>query len=147
MKKQRVLPDDTIEVGWHDTEGETCWCSPREEPSAVELLRAYTASIPPPRRHPSSQRFHEILQELGELHDQKSIGYGTDEDPLANVRSSEEWCVPAWTGCMIRAQDKIRRLQAFSQKGELPFEAIEDAFRDLAVYSIIGLILFEEQAV
>lgn len=96
-------------------------------------------------RHPSSARFHEILQELGDLHDQKSVGYGTDEDPLANVRSSSEWGMPAWVGAMVRAGDKIKRLQAYSQKGDLPFEDIEDAFRDLAVYACIGLTLFEEE--
>ena len=99
-----------------------------------------------PSLHPHSQRFHEILKELGELHDQKSLGYGTSKDPLANVQSSTEWCVPAWVGAMIRANDKIRRLQSYAQKGELPFEAVEDAFKDLGVYSIIGLVLFEQEA-
>ena len=99
-----------------------------------------------PSLHPHSQRFHEILKELGELHDQKSVGYGTSKDPLANVQSSTEWCVPAWVGAMIRANDKIRRLQSYAQKGELPFEAVEDAFRDLSVYAIIGLVLFEQDA-
>ena len=96
-------------------------------------------------RHPSSARFHEILRELGELHDEKSVGYGTDDDPLANVRSSSEWGIPAWQGAMIRAGDKIKRLQAHASKGDLPFEAIEDAFKDLAVYSVIGLVLYEQE--
>lgn len=97
------------------------------------------------RRHPSSVRFHKILKELGELHDQKSVGYGTDEDPLANVRASAEWGMPAWVGAMVRLGDKLKRLQAYAQKGELPFEAVEDAFRDAAVYAVIGLVLFEQE--
>ncbi len=95
-------------------------------------------------RHPSSARFHEILGELGRLHDEKSIGYGTHDDPLANVRASEDWGISAWQGAMIRACDKVKRLQSYAQKGSLPFEAIEDAFKDLAVYSVIGLVLFEQ---
>ena len=97
-------------------------------------------------RHPSSQRFHEILRELGELHDQKSIGYGTATDPLANVRASTDWGIPAWQGAMLRLGDKLKRLQAYAQKGSLPFEPAEDAFRDAAVYAVIGLVLFEQEA-
>jgi hypothetical protein len=100
---------------------------------------------PVPPRHPSSARFHEILQELGDLHDAKSVGYGTDDDPLANCRASEKWGVPGWQGTMIRASDKVQRLQAYAQKGDLPFESIEDAFRDLAVYAVIALVLFEQE--
>jgi hypothetical protein len=98
-------------------------------------------------RHPSSERFHEILQELGRLHDEKSIGYGTSEDPLANCRASERWGVPGWVGTMVRASDKVQRLQSFVQKGSLPFESIEDSLRDLAVYAVIALVLFEQERV
>ena len=76
----------------------------------------------------------------------KSQGYGTNDDPLANVRGSTEWGVPGWQGAMIRAQDKIRRLQAYAVRGELPYESVEDAFKDLASYAIIGLVLFEQEA-
>lgn len=96
-------------------------------------------------RHPSSERFHEILGELGDMHDEKSEGYGTDEDPLANVRASAHWGMPAWIGGMLRGHDKIIRLQNYARKGELPFEAVEDAFKDLAVYVIIALVLFEQE--
>jgi hypothetical protein len=96
-------------------------------------------------RHPNSARFHTILEGLGELHDEKQKGYGTSTDPFANVRGSERWGVAPWLGAMIRANDKIVRLQSYAQKGSLPFESVEDAFRDLAVYAIIGLCLFEEE--
>lgn len=95
-------------------------------------------------RHPSSQRFHDILTELGELHDIKQQDYGTDIDPFANVRGTEEWGLDAWMGAMIRATDKIRRLQTYAKKGELANESVEDAFKDLAVYAVIGLVLWEE---
>lgn len=90
-------------------------------------------------------RFHEILEELGKLHDEKQKGYGTEDDPLANCRAGTEWGIPAWVGTMIRARDKLIRLQTYAKKGKLPFENVEDAFRDLAVYTIIALILFEEE--
>lgn len=93
---------------------------------------------------PGSARFHTILRELRELHDKKQQDYGTDTDPFANVRGSEDWGVEPWVGALIRATDKIRRLQKFALKGKLANEAVEDSFRDLAVYAVIGLVLYEE---
>lgn len=92
-----------------------------------------------------SARFHEILKELGELHDKKQADYGRDNDPFANVRASEEWGVPAWIGAMVRLTDKVRRLQRFAQRGSLMNEGAEDSLRDIAVYAIIALVLLEEK--
>ena len=96
-------------------------------------------------RHPDSARFHALLEEIGKLHDQKQKDYGRDDDPFANVRASTGWGVDAWVGCMIRANDKIKRLQKLAESGELANEAARDSFLDLAVYSLIGLILFEDE--
>jgi hypothetical protein len=93
---------------------------------------------------PATQRFHAILKELGELHDRKQRDYGTDQDPLANVRASTEWGIPAWVGTLVRLNDKVRRLQAFARKGSLANESAIDSLRDIAVYAIIALILYEE---
>ena len=95
-------------------------------------------------RHPKSRRFHEILKELGDLHDSKQSDYGRKNDPFANVRSSEEWGIEPWVGAMMRANDKVRRLQSLSANGKLENESAEDSLRDIAVYSIIALVLFEE---
>ncbi len=95
-------------------------------------------------RKVGSQRFHEVLQELGDLHDKKQKDYGTDADPFANVRGSLEWGIAPWIGALVRGTDKMKRLQKFARHGELANEAVEDSFRDLAVYAIIGLVLFEE---
>lgn len=96
-------------------------------------------------RHRLSQRFHEILKQLGDLHDQKQQDYGLDNDPFANVRSTTDWGQPAWVGAMIRGQDKLKRLQAYARKGTLANEGVEDSFLDLAVYAVIGLVLWEEE--
>lgn len=100
--------------------------------------------FPTQKRHPSSKRFHEILVELGKLHDAKSQDYGTNKDPFNNVRGSEDWGVPGWVGAGIRLNDKVRRLQAFSKKGSLKNESVEDSLRDIAVYAIIALVLLEQ---
>jgi hypothetical protein len=38
----------------------------------------------------------------------------------------------------------MKRLQKFAQTKELANESVEDSFMDLAVYAIIGLILYRE---
>jgi hypothetical protein len=96
-------------------------------------------------RHPSSERFYQLLAEIGGLHADKQKDYGTDSDPFANVRTSSEWGMPAWVGAMVRATDKIKRLQTFARRGWVANETAVDSFKDLAVYAIIGLVLFEEE--
>jgi len=96
-------------------------------------------------QHPSSQRFHDVLKKLGELHDKKQKDYGTDADPFNNIRASaKEWGIPAWVGAMLRATDKVRRLQKFADAGELANESVIDAFDDLAVYAVIARVMYEE---
>lgn len=110
------------------------------EAVAVDCRSGEVGPIP----HPGSARFHEILRELGALHDQKQQDYGVEGDPFANVRGSKEWGVEPWVGALIRATDKVRRLQKYARVGKLANEAVEDSFRDLAVYAVIALVLFEE---
>ena len=93
----------------------------------------------------SPQQFHAILAEMGETFDRKNKDYGQDADPFANVRRSEQWGIAPWIGAMVRATDKVTRLQTFAQKGTLANEGVEDSLLDLAVYSIIALLLFREQ--
>lgn len=95
-------------------------------------------------RHPGSARFHEILAELGQLHDKKQADYGSSTDPFANVRASDEWGIQPWVGALLRLNDKVKRLQQFARKGTLANESAEDSFRDIAVYACIGLCLYEE---
>jgi len=97
--------------------------------------------------HPNSARFHAILKELGELHDKKQADYGRGDDPFANVRATEEWGQPAWVGAMIRLHDKVRRLQKVAQGGKLANESAWDSFLDIAVYSVIAAVLYEEDIV
>ena len=92
-----------------------------------------------------SDRFHELLNELGELHDKKQADYGSDEDPFANVRQSREWGLDPWVGALVRLNDKVQRLKSMVRNGSLNNESAEDSMRDIAVYSIIALVLKEEQ--
>ena len=139
-----VLDVDAVVVlpGWEASRGAAL-----EVHVARELgkrILAYPSLEALPERHPSSARFHAILRELGALHDQKQADYGRGDDPFANVRASEEWGLAPWLGAMVRATDKVRRLQTFARRGTLANEGVVDAFRDLAVYAVIAEVLFEE---
>lgn len=89
-------------------------------------------------------KFDQVLADIRALHDKKQADYGKSHDPFANVRASEEFGIPGWVGAMIRANDKMRRLQAAASGSKLVNEGIEDSLIDLAVYAIIGLVLFRE---
>ncbi len=98
-------------------------------------------------QRPGDPRFHEILDEMRALHEKKGTDYGdaAKGDFLANVRVAEQWGVPPWLGVMIRATDKVTRLQSYAKTGHLANEGAEDSLMDLAAYSIIALILLREE--
>src|SRR2546428_7960648 len=84
------------------------------------------------------EAFKDILEWVQKLHDKKSKDYGTDGDPLANIRASEEFGIRAWVGAVLRQNDKMQRIKSFVAKGILANESIEDSLIDNIVYGIIG---------
>lgn len=98
-------------------------------------------------RHPKSQRFHEILHELGELHDRKQQDYGREGDPFANIRASQDWGIRPVVGALLRMNDKVRRLQSWVCTGHLANEGAIDSLNDIPVYAIIARIEHEFEGV
>lgn len=98
----------------------------------------------PPGTPPESRAFYLALGEAADMHARKQADYGRTEDPFANVRASEDFGIPGWVGCMVRANDKMRRLMKAARGGELANESVEDSLIDLAVYSVIALVLYRE---
>lgn len=90
-------------------------------------------------------RFLSIIEEMKQVHIRKSADYGTNEDPFANVRASTQWGIPAWVGTMVRATDKVCRLQSLYVNGSLQNESARDSLIDLASYAIIALVLMDEE--
>jgi len=95
--------------------------------------------------HRFSQRLHELLEELGDLHDKKQRDYGIESNPFNNICASTEWGIRPWVGAMMRATDKVRRLQVFAAKGRLVNEGAIDSLKDIAVYALIALVLLEQE--
>lgn len=97
--------------------------------------------------HPMSGHpdFYKILDELAELHSLKNSDYA-NRDPLSNLKMCELGGIPGWKGVIVRLTDKISRLLTFSEREsyQVKDESVEDTFKDLAVYGILGLILYRE---
>lgn len=90
--------------------------------------------------------FDVMLIKMKKMHDAKGHDYG-DEDEYANIRASEELGISPWVGVAMRMNDKMQRLKKFARVGALKVknESVLDTFIDLAVYAIIGHIMFEQE--
>jgi hypothetical protein len=119
------------------------WDGSRKAVSAAQVFKSVEVTQSPVVASPSAS-FYGLLEELGNLHALKNQDYGREHDPYANVRGSQEWGVQPWVGAMVRANDKMKRLQKAAQGGTLANEGVEDSLLDLAVYAMIGLILYRE---
>lgn len=95
--------------------------------------------------HEISKKYCELADELKELHLSKAADYGLTEDPLNNMRAAEDFNIPAVVGCMMRMNDKMKRLKAWANNGSLENEGLRDTFMDLAGYALIGILLLEEE--
>jgi len=101
--------------------------------------------MPVEPRHPSSEAFIALLDELQQLHLSKSQDYGSEVDPLANIRHGAELVdIEPWRGCMVRIADKVQRLRTYCRTGRLVHEGVRDTFLDLAAYSLLAIELHQE---
>lgn len=104
-----------------------------------------TESARHPQVHPSTQAFYAALDEIKRLHVSKGQDYGSESDPLANIRNSAAFVgIEPWRGAMVRLSDKVTRLATFNRTGRLAHEGVEDTLLDLAAYSLLALVLFRE---
>ena len=72
--------------------------------------------------------FLDILDEMRRLHISKGHDYGTDADNTSNLRASQRFGIPPWVGCVLRANDKLSRIESFITKGRLDFGPWEQVF-------------------
>ena len=92
-----------------------------------------------------SSAFLDVLDRIRHLHRSKSADYGSDVDPLANIRQGAEFVgIEPWRGCMVRIADKVQRLKTFCRTGRLVHEGVRDTLLDLSAYSLLAIVLFDE---
>jgi hypothetical protein len=97
-----------------------------------------------PHTHNDRPSFEIMLMKMWDVQRKKGADYGSDEDPLANLKASEAWGLPGWQNALSRLDDKRFRLISFILKQRLVNESAYDAFRDFAVYSVRMWRLFCE---
>ena len=93
--------------------------------------------------------FGQVLQEAADHHLKKANGYGTDEDPLQNIRAAQKFGVTPQHGIAIRMNDKWHRIQRYygGTNVDLPDEKLRDDILDIAVYAMIWLQLDNEKRI
>ena len=91
--------------------------------------------------------FYKLLDKMKEIHSNKNHDYSGEGGPFRNFKMSEAMGIPAWKGCLIRMGDKYSRLCSFAKKEEYKVkdENVEDTLLDLAIYSLIDIILYRER--
>lgn len=90
-------------------------------------------------------RFYELLLQIADLHSRKNKNYAEDADPLSNLRECERMGVPAHIGVAIRLTDKFSRYtQLLKGKKDLVGESVFDTLLDISIYSLLSIILIEE---
>lgn len=96
-------------------------------------------------------RFLQLLDQIRDTHVKKGSDYSSETDILSNLRVCEQFGVPAWLGALTRLSDKFERLKQLAnkrQRGQGPAvkdESMADTLVDAASYSLLTLILLEEE--
>jgi len=91
-------------------------------------------------------KFYKLLEEMADLHSRKNANYTAGQDHFSNIRESERFGIPAWKGTLIRMGDKWNRLMSMANGSkDMVNESTKDTLMDMAVYSLICIILLEEK--
>ena len=89
--------------------------------------------------------FSALIEEIKQLHESKNSDYAADADPLSNLRKCEAFGVPAFTGVLVRLTDKWSRIEQLAGGKTPKHESLRDSLIDNAVYSLLAVILLDEQ--
>ena len=90
-------------------------------------------------------KFDKLIAEIVELHNKKNHDYAQDTDPLSNFRKCEAFGVPAFKGVLVRLSDKFSRVEQLTSGKQPKNESLRDSLVDAAVYSLIAVLLLDEQ--
>jgi hypothetical protein len=114
--------------------------------TVADRVAAVASGKPSDLVHPTSQAYFDLLERMKALHSSKSRDYGSEHDPLANIRNGAVFVgIEPWKGAMVRLSDKVTRLATFNRTGRLEHEGVEDNLMDLASYALLALLLYREE--
>jgi len=98
------------------------------------------AQEPAPERYAA---FNALLREIKTLHDSKGADYEDGGEEYSNLTAAEDWGIPAWKYAMLRTNEKLNRLKAHAKGSALQHEGARDSMIDIAVLSLIAIVLKE----
>ena len=119
------------------------WYGDADEPYIEHLLeqqRLRGDGITHEQR-PGSLPFLELLEELRQLHFQKTAQYGGNTDPFENVTASAKCGVEPWRRALCDLSDCVVRMQRFANGQPVDYE---NALIDAANWSLICLLKLRE---
>jgi hypothetical protein len=96
-------------------------------------------------------RFYELLAEMGELHSIKNKDYTLGGDPMGNFNRVSDMLTAWGINCspyavaflyMIKQLDAVGNMIGQGYEGEV--EGIKDRLMDIAIYSLLAIILYDE---
>lgn len=93
------------------------------------------------------ERYLELCSLVADIHTRKSADYGGDTGSLGNFNEALEIGLSPFMGAVVRLTDKFARARKFVKSGsfEVRDETFIDTLLDLAVYSLICRVLWEER--
>lgn len=91
----------------------------------------------------------EIFDELKAFHKEKNKEYSIVDhqgkpDPLGNLRASRRMGVDPVIGVFLTLENKFVRLESLVRNNDLHGEGVRKMLTALAIYSILALVLLEE---
>ncbi len=98
-------------------------------------------------------RFYEIMEELKRLHSDKNKQYASKGDPLSNFRRTGQMISkmlkpginPTLASALSLVSKQIDAIYDIVGEGkEGTVESLRDKLRDVAVYSVIAMVIIEE---
>ena len=109
--------------------------------AAMDRVDAFQrAQEPAPERYAA---FNALLREIKTLHDSKGADYEDGGEEYSNLTAAEDWGIPAWKSAMLRTNEKLNRLKAHAKGSALQHEGARDSMIDIAVLSLIAVVLKE----
>ena len=91
-------------------------------------------------------RYISLLDQLLEIHQRKAADYGTEYDPMYNLRAASEFGISPVTGVLIRMYDKMHRLMRWSAGHEMKNESARDSLIDISNYALLAIMLMDEES-